>query len=328
MKKRNFFQSSMFPLLARKKRGEFGFVWLFAIIAGGAILFLAIYGSVKFGETKKFQSDTEIAKTLAILTDPMQASFAEGSYGKISFREETRINNICFKEDFGKNDISVSTKSGIVKEWGKSGGAISVHNKYIFSKEKNEGKDFYVFSKPFEFPYKVNDMIFLMSEDYCLLNPPEYISEEIIGLRIPNIKISNCSDSDTVVCFGKGNNCDIMVYGVCMTDCNSIYEEGTVEKKEGTMKYKGNLIYAAIFSEPNIYECNVERLLQRTGKIAELLSEKADLINARDCNTNLKPDLLIWKGLTENATSENIILLNQISKKLNRLNAGELCRLW
>jgi hypothetical protein len=313
---------------AWKKRGQFNFVWLFAIIAGGAILFLAVYGAIKFGETKTFQQDTEIAKTLITLTDPMQAGFAEGSYGKLSFKEETRINNICFKEELGKNEISVSTKSGIRKEWSNSGEAISVHNKYIFSKEINQGKDFYVFSKPLEFPYKINDMIFLIPENYCFLNSPEDISEEITGLKIPNIKINNCSDSDIIVCFGQGNNCNVMVYGACRTGCNSVYEEGTVEKKGKTMKYIGNLMYAAIFSDSEIYECNVERLMQRAGKIAELFSEKADLMNARDCNTNLKSDILIWKGLVENSTSENIISLNSISKNLNRRNAGELCRLW
>jgi len=67
-----------------KKRGQFNFVWLFAIIAGGAILVLAIYGATKAGDSQRFQTDTEIAKELAILTDPLQVGFAEGSFGKIT----------------------------------------------------------------------------------------------------------------------------------------------------------------------------------------------------------------------------------------------------
>ena len=51
-----------------RKKGEFNFNILFAIIAGGAILVLAIYGAVKIGNTQRFQTDTEIAKKLSILT--------------------------------------------------------------------------------------------------------------------------------------------------------------------------------------------------------------------------------------------------------------------
>ncbi|MFA5061140.1 MAG: hypothetical protein WC494_02405 [Candidatus Pacearchaeota archaeon] len=309
------------------KRGEFNFVWLFAIIAGGAILILAVYGAFKFSETQKYEGDTEIAKSLATLTDPMQAGFAEGSYGKILFNQETRIRNICFEEGLGKNDISISTESGVGERWGEYGGAISVHNKYIFSDGINQGKEFYVFSKPFEFPYKVSDMIFLTEKEYCFTNAPKEISEEVSLLKIPNIRIDNCSEGDTIVCFGLGKNCDINVYGACMENCNSVYDEGTVEKNGEVMKYAGNLLYGAIFSEKEIYGCNVKRLLQRTGKIAELLNEKADLMNARDCSTNLQVDINVWRGLTQNATAEDIISLNQIAKNLNRRNV-EQCSLW
>lgn len=309
------------------KRGEFSFVWLFAIIAGGAILFLAVYGAFKFGETQRYESDTGVAKTLATLTDPMQAGFAEGSYGKISFKQETRIRNICFGEGLGRNDISVSMESGVGNKWGEFGGAISVRNKYIFSSEISQGKEFYVFSKPFEFPYKTSDMIFLIEGGYCFTSPPREISEEIALLRIPNIRIDNCSEGDVVVCFGPGRNCDVNIYGSCVENCKSVYDEGTVEKKGQTMKYAGNLIYGAIFSEKEIYDCNVRRLLQRTGKIAEVLSEKADLMNARGCNTNLQADINVWRGLTGNATADEIISLNQIAKNLNRRNV-EQCSLW
>ena len=124
------------------KKGQFNFAWMFAIVVGGAILFLAVFGAMRAGDTYRYQSDTEIAKSLSVITDPLQAGFAEGSFGKISFNEETRINNICFDgphldtkdrtgQGFGKNDISVSTRSDIGEEWNLPGGATSVHNKYF-----------------------------------------------------------------------------------------------------------------------------------------------------------------------------------------------------
>ena len=78
------------------KKGQFNFAWMFAIVVGVAILFFAIFGAMKTVDTARFQSDTEIAKSISVITDPLQAGFAEGSFGKIVFRQETRINNLCF----------------------------------------------------------------------------------------------------------------------------------------------------------------------------------------------------------------------------------------
>jgi hypothetical protein len=69
--------------------------------------------------------------------------------------------------------------------------AVPTHDQrdFLFSKEQNSGLDYYVFSKPFEFPYKIADLVFLTSENYCFLNAPEEIADEILGLRIENIEI-------------------------------------------------------------------------------------------------------------------------------------------
>ncbi len=310
------------------KKGQFNFVWLFAIIAGGAILVLAIYGATKAGDTQRFQTDTEIAKSLAIITDPLQAGFAEGSFGKISFNQETRINNICIDGNFGRHKISVSTRSDIGEPWNIPGEEVPIHNKYIFSSERSTGKEYYVFSKPFEFPYKVADLTMLIPEDYCLVNAPEKIAEEI-NFNIDKIQIENCSEKGMInVCFGTGNGCDITVYGSCMTGCDSIYGEGTVEKSGNVMKYVGNLMWAAIFSDRDIYECNVNRLMYRTAKIAEEFTDKADLMDARGCNTNLKPDLFVWNGMTINANVDDLMNLNSMAGSLGKKNDREDCGIW
>ncbi|MDP2946565.1 MAG: hypothetical protein Q8N88_00480 [Nanoarchaeota archaeon] len=307
------------------KRGEFNFVWLFAIVAGGAILILAIYGVSKFGETKDFQTNTELAKQISILTDPMQAGFAEGSFGKIIFNKETKIRNLCYPNEFGKNEILVSTKNN---KWSSLTGAVSISNKYIFSTEENAGKEFYVFSKPFNFPYKTADMIFLTTEDYCFVNSPDEIFEEVDGLNMPNIKVTNCSKNDIKVCFGFGIDCDVTVYGTCVSNCDSIYDEGTVEKEGEIFRYAGNLLYGAIFSDKDVYDCNVERLMFRSGKITSVLEGKTDLMNARNCGTNMKPELIYWRQLISNSSIDEIISLNSLSKSLELKNSGELCGLW
>ena len=307
------------------KRGQFNFVWLFAIVAGGAILFLAVYGALRFGDTARFQSDSEVAKSIAIITDPLQAGFAEGSFGKIMFQQETRINNVCFDDEFGKNDISVSTWSGIGEEWNLPGGATSIHNKYIFSSGKSSGLDYYVFSKSFDFPYEVSDLIFLTPENYCFVNMPG----GLLSLNVPNIEVDNCSVVDSVrVCFGSGDDCDVMVYGTCSGGCNSVYDEGIVAKDGVDMKYVGDLMYGAIFSDKGIYDCNVRRLMYRAGKIASEFVEKADLMDARNCNTNLKPDLIAWESLVGNSSVDDLASLRSMADVIDGKNKKEGCGMW
>lgn len=308
------------------KRGQFNFVWLFAILAGGAILALAIWGATQAGDTLRFQSDSEAAKSIAILTDPLQVGFADGSFGKISFQQETRINNICLGSEFGKNDISVSMKSGVGQDWNLAGGATSVHNKYIFSEEVNEGEDFFVFSKSFNFPYEVSDLIFLSSKNYCFVGAPDFVEEEILGLGIENVVLDNCSSSDENICFGGGSDCDVDVYGSCSGNCDSVFDVGKIVKSSGEMKYVGNLMYAAIFSDKEIYDCNVERLLFRTATIADIFAEKTDLMDGRDCGSNLKGDLLAWSGMLEGDV--DLFSLKTVADDLDKRNERELCGLW
>lgn len=312
------------------KRGQFSFVWIFAILAGGSILVLAIYGAIQTGETLRYGSDTAAAKSLSILTDPLEAGFAEGSFGKIIFRQETRIKNICLNDgEFGKNDISVATRSDVGEEWNLAGGASSVHNKYLFSKEISEGDEFYVFSKTFEFPYEVSDLLFMSSGTYCFLNAPEIIEEEVLGLGIENIVFSNCSVLDERVCFSGGVDCDTIVYGYCNGGgCDSVYDEGIVVKAGYDLEYVGNLIWGAIFSDRLVYECNVERLMFRTGNIAKVLSEKADLMDIRGCGTNLKGDLNIWRGMVDGVGSDELRGLNEYAEDLGTKNDRELCGMW
>jgi hypothetical protein len=321
------------------KKGQFNFVWIFAILAGGTILVLAIWGATQTGDTLRFASDTEVGKSISIITDPLQAGFAEGSFGKILFRQETRLNNICLADGrFGKNDISIATRSGIGEEWNMAGGAISIHNKYIFSEEENVGRDYYVFSKPFEFPYEINDLIFLMSDRYCFLDSPADIKDEILGLGIENIVLENCGAEDKVVCFGgpradmssrqPGQECDSVVYGSCLRDCDSPYDYGTVSKSSGELEYAGSLMWGAIFSDRSIYACNVERLMFRTGKIAEILLEKAKLMDARGCNTRMEGDLINWIGKSSVAGMDDLMFIENIAKDLEKTNSREVCGMW
>jgi hypothetical protein len=308
----------------KTKKAQFDFIWIFAIIVGTAILFLAIYGAIKAIDTEERITNSKTAKSISILTDPLQSGFAEGSFGKISFNEEITINNFCSTGGFGMNELSVSTKPSVGDALNTPGATTQISNKYIFSNERSSGEDYYVFSKPFYFPFKVADLLFLIPEDYCFDGAPDYIVQEIEGLNIPNIHIDNCtSDSAITVCFKPGNDCDIGVIPSCV-GC----EDGIIEKGSASMKYAGSLIYAAIFSEKRIYECNVERLLYRSEKISQNLLNKIDLMNARGCSSGLKSDLFVFEASLNNSSSDNLAFLDNLAQGLERKNNLERCGLW
>lgn len=60
-------------MIKNKKGMEFSFVWLFAILAGTAILFLAIYGAISVGKGMSNSQNTLVAKELTVISDSLQA---------------------------------------------------------------------------------------------------------------------------------------------------------------------------------------------------------------------------------------------------------------
>lgn len=317
----------------KSKRGEFNFVLLFAIIAGAAILVLSIYGAVKSASWFKLSGDAESSVALSSVLDPLQS----GSYGavasSITFRKETLILNDCDSYDgFGSNSISTQTESAIRGDF-INPIKIGVSNKYIFSQEE-AGKYFRVFSLPFDTSFRVSDIIVVSSLNYCFIFPPEEIEENILSMRMSNFQIRNsdnntCDDDSINVCFGYGQDCDVLVNGMCK-DCDSEYEYGVVERSDGDVIYSGNLIYPAITTSKDLYECNVRRLLFRAGMVANIYSQKSDYMNMRGCGTLLKSSLVSFSNMLLNADVKDLHAIYVESKNLDskvRLDRSE-CELW
>jgi len=313
------------------KRGfEFSFAWLFGIIAGIVIVFLAIYGTGRFIRTGRYQLDTITAKQLSIIFEPMETGLASGKSTQAELKEETRIYNECFDTgNFGKNTISLSTKQNIGGEWQKPGGDISIPNKYIFSDDIEEGKTYYFFSKTFEMPWKVSEIIFLTGKKYCFVNTPEEIEDEVEGLNIRNINLDNCSASDIKVCFGSGSesNCEILVSGTCMFDCKQ-YEYGFVTKNKESVFYTNSLIYGAIFSSKEVYECNVKRLMKRLRQQALLYKDEASFISSK-CGSLPVSGFLQIINLAKNFDkSEDLLAIRKTAKEVDEQNDVAECNLW
>ena len=308
------------------KRGlTFNFAWIFAILVGAVIIFLSIYGITKLIGTERQISDTEAGKQIGILLNPIETSIGSAKVSKILMPIETRLYNDCELDgNFGSQGISVATKSGFLKKWDEPGVISKFKNKYVFSEKVLQGDEFIAFSKPFEMPYKVADIIYLWDDNqkYCFVKPPISIKEEINSLKPSGINISEdirfCPKESKKVCF-ENSGCDIDV------SMNS----GNVVKNWTTIHYEGEaLLYAAIFSSSEIYECQVKRLMKRTSELALLYSLKAQYLNSKGCSTNLETDMLLFSNNTEIQSSSELRDINILAETIKEKNSLLKCRLF
>ena len=305
------------------KRGiEFSFTWIFAVIIGAIILVLAIYAATKIISTGETQTTTATAKEIGVLLNPLETSFQEEVTTSLSITRETRIYNGCDNfGEFGNQKIKTSQKS--FGKWSKPGVEIEFQNKYIFSDGYEEGKIFYVFSKPFDFPFKTADLIYLTSSQkkYCFFNAPAGIKEETEKLKQENLLI-DCSGNENVikVCFDPGTDfgCNVTVR----------YNSGYVEKNKIRLYFETDaLMYGAIFSDKEIYECQVKRLMQRAESLGSIYNKKANLLSQKDCNSNIDFSSFL-AALRNYDDSFDLDVLIPIVNSMKQDNEISSCRLW
>jgi len=271
-----------------RKGFELSFGWLFAILVGAVIIFLAVYMAGKLVSNQNQATNTETGKELGILLSPVETSLESAKLSSITFPRDTKIGNMCSNlGNFGSQKINITSDTG-VGGGDDAGIASTFYNKYLFSSTIVDGKTLSVFAKPFEMAYKIADLIFVWSdkESYCFIMPPREIEDELGAMKPKNIylvdvasKISNCSKSSKKVCFANTNTkCDIQVS----------MASKAVTKENKTMYFEGALLYGAIFASPSIYECQVKRLMKRNSELALLYAGKADNLGAKGCSSNLQ----------------------------------------
>ena len=303
---------------------EISFAWLFAIIVGVVILFLAIYASTKIIKTEQTSLDARTAKEVGVLLNPLETGFETGSVNSITFPTETRVYNRCDTEDiFGRQIIQVSQKT--FNKWSDTDVNVGFSNKYIYSEDFVEGKKFFVFSKPFDFPFKVTDVIYLTSseKEYCFINAPKEIADEIEDLNQENLKIQECGAESEKICFGSS----------AKDDCYAIVDYGSryVEKNGDRMYfYSNSLMYSAIFSDKEVYECQTKRVMQRAKQLSLLYKDKADFISGENCFSNINPELTELSNLEDNFQSSenmNTHMINLVENTETKNKMSE-CKLW
>lgn len=305
----------MMQLRKDRKAIEMGFNWLFAILAGGFILFLAIYATSKLMSSSNIATHTETAAKIISLFDPLETGLAAGKSSEINFKKDTRIYFECDYESnipFGEETIGYTEKV-IGDKYGEAGYNVSIKDKYVFSEKVLEGKKLIVFSVPFFMPFKVSDLVIISSYEYCFFNTPDEIVEEVKGLNLKNIHLVNLSDKceGIKVCFDDGNNCNIRVS----------MKDKYVLKDNKRLYFKDELVYGAIFASPDIYECNVKRLMSKFFELGSVYIDKIDVIKRKQCDPKIgaKLGIIIWQA--KNITSSrDLIRLTDLSEEIDSIN--------
>jgi len=282
--------------LTRKKKAQMPeFNWLFAIIIGAVILFLAIYFAGRLIRTSGYKTSAVLLRNFDALLNPFASIGAVGeSLSKtIKMPVETMVEFSCDPAELGKEGLRLRSKGSFGK-WGEFApeeGYYYIYDKYIFAAGL-KGKKFYLLSKPFALPFRIEDAIYVISEDYCFVNAPTEIKDELIGMKIPAIEFKNskieCKEGSKKVCFGS-IDCDINVKGMlCGEDeeCEGAYNYGDVAYKDGEILpfVTDALLYAAIFSDGEIYECNLKRLMYRLGLLCDIYNARTAKLSGRGCN--------------------------------------------
>ena len=300
-----------------EKRGAIDFTTLLAIIVGGAILILAIYGAIKYGNTHSYQSNSAAAKELENLLNPLQAGFADCKKGELNFNTRVSIRNTCNNYSFGESKLSL-------KSFGEDeiyGVSVCSSSNYVFSKSEFNTKKLYTYSCNFNFPYKVADYVVLIPDsiDYCFEKSSEDVKALLEPFDYPTIYTENCADDfENFVQVGDGGTIEIVVL-------EDDLGYGYILKGEDKIYFVKDTLIPAIFSDVSIYNCVLERLLYRDSILADLYSEKGYLMNLRGCSNGMSSNLQSWKN---QLVSSNLGTLFDFSMELDKLNDGASCRIW
>ena len=277
--------------LILNKRGQSEYAWIFSLIIGAVIIFLAVFAAQKFKQTGGIQTQAETLRQFDILLNPFASvgSITSMTLSKeIEMPYDVQLNVSCSSKD-NFNELNIRTRSGKnYGSWLKEG--YKIQDKYLFS-GLIEGKKYWIFSKPFEMPWRVDDLIFITDKSYCFDNPPEQIRREVDSLKSNALYVkeaAGCTAGSIEVCFGV-RGCAINVnYGL-----------GFVKRDGETLAFSDDAtMYGAIFSDPKVYKCNFDRLIDRLRTQIDINSQKAAVLEQRGCRTQaLQSSLAAMKSV-------------------------------
>ncbi|MFH1823095.1 MAG: hypothetical protein ABH817_00035 [archaeon] len=275
------------------KKAAIQFAWIFAVIIGALVLFLAFYfigtNVERSGETEQ----TVLTQGFDTILNPFSYVGAMGAAMAriIELPKPQDINFTCEKDSsFGSMTMVLSKETkGLPK---------TINDKYIFSRNLENTKQVLAISMPLKLPWRVADIIVFvpMKNKYCIKNSGSDLKKLLTDLT-ENI------DSGRFVF----DNCD--PENVKITLDRTLPDE---------------LQLASAFSDPDIYECNVIRLKKRLGKQVDIYNGKIRSLIAAGCNMNIDLNLLEIEAGKANKDVETLVNLADSIARLNKIGSCSL----
>lgn len=256
------------------KKGMVEFGWIFSIIVGAVILFLAFYFISTNASEKKTVQETIEAQNLDAALNPFGylGDVANITRMPIKLSEKSEITIECISEGtIGYDSIETA---GTGKGSG-TGIARKIYDKYIYSDlSGTKVKNLEGMAVALKAPWRVADLIMLwpVEKKYCFTKSmPKEMRDEINRTGIPDVFAEyseQCPEGSITI----GMACSGYDINVCQQ------EQGNYVSKNGVkIYYSGSaLMYSAIFSEQNLYNCNLNRLGKRLALQGSLYESKAN----------------------------------------------------
>lgn len=307
-----------------KKQGfEFTFTWLFVIIVGATILILAVFMASRLINRESTIYNTEVAAELGAALTPIETGIESAKYYPLAFPSETRLTNECIPEGtFGRQELSVSVRSGVGEEWSRSGIPYRTSSTFIFSPENFQGKQVHVVATPIKLPYEIGNALVMYPGIYCFVDPPEDIEDEIISLGADGMEVveqrSACTEGSVRVCF-QGSGCDVHVL-------MGAQGQGSVQRGSQSVQFIEGLFYAAVVADKTLYDCQVTRIRKRASELAQIYAEKSTFLDARGCSNSLTEALVLYRE--QLLSSAPLTTIMNDAEVLERANERLACRLF
>lgn len=322
----------------KSKKGGLQFGWIFAVIVGAVILFLAFYFVGQLMMEGRIESETVSARSLDIVLMPLSHFGELGAVTAylLKLPQTSKIELSCeLPSSFnplGSNSIL------LVAEQKEAGVGIpkKVYDKYLFGENLNKTpkKRFQSLTKSVEMPWRIVDLTMLWPADrnYCFVSAPDRIEQElgdaITGLNISSISFDETDCNGANVCFKPGTNCDVEVSN-SQQEGTGIVTKKLPGKPRESLNYAGDaLMYAAIFSDSEIYNCNLQRIGKRLELEIEVYEKKAKILTVEGCPTVPLSD---FKALVANTDLDFSSKLPQIwlkAKGIKQRNNYAECKLF
>lgn len=235
------------------KRGQgIQFNWIFVLVAG-AIFFLFLVG---FGlRYVDLSQDQNAAKIEMALDSTIESTKSLNQYRPFTPGTEFYLRYDCGVE--GSSKLSVNNVEGVPIQ------------DLIFVNDGNY-KDMILWSEDFKQPYRVATLVYLIDK-----SKKYYINPEYADIDIPSI-ITTVEDP---------NDADVRVqqlYGDVWFFDNKVYYSATEFYDISDFGDSEALKVGAIFSSPEVFECNLGRLRVKREIIDQVYADKANSLNG--CN--------------------------------------------